>query len=38
MAITYNEDGSTSKSIVERQEGKREKSNGKRVSNPKKGD
>ena len=30
MAITYNEDGSTTKSIGERQEAKKEKKNGKK--------
>jgi len=37
MATTYNEDGSTSKSVAERQEAKRPKSNGKRISNPQEG-
>ena len=36
MATTYNEDGSTSKSIAERQEAKKGK-NGKSISNPQKG-
>ena len=37
MATTYNEDGSTSKSVAERQEAKRPKSNGKSKGNSKKG-
>jgi len=37
MAITYNEDGSSTKTVVERQEAKKSKSNGKSKSNSKKG-
>ena len=36
MAVTYHEDGSTTKSISQRQEGKK-KSDGKSKSNSKKG-
>ena len=37
MAITYNEDGSTTKTLVERQEAKKSNANGKSKSNSKKG-
>ena len=37
MAITYNEDGSSTKTVVERQEAKKSKSNGKSKGNSKKG-